>query len=101
MSPKKLVVPHPGVLLRSLIASLEISTYTAADQLAISRNTLSRVLNERAGISPQMALRLELWLGKRGGSADDWMTRQAAYDLAQAREQGIYGVAPEPFRATR
>ena len=53
------------------------------------RAALSRVLNGRAAISPEMALRLEGWLGvENGGRADLWIAQQAAYDLWQARKAG-------------
>jgi addiction module HigA family antidote len=54
--------------------------------LGVTRAAFSRVINARAAISPDMALRLEAWLGVgRGGSADVWLAEQAAYDLWQAR----------------
>ena len=54
----------------------------AAVVLGIARHTLSRVLNGHAGISPEMAIRLE----KAGWSnADHWLRLQSTYDLAQAR----------------
>jgi plasmid maintenance system antidote protein VapI len=47
------------------------------------------VLNARAAISPEMALRLEAWLGvENGGRADLWVAQQAAFDLWQARKAG-------------
>jgi len=50
--------------------------------LGVARHTLSRIINGQAGISPEMAIRLE----KAGwSSADHWLRLQAAYDLAQAR----------------
>ena len=58
---------------------------------------LSRVLNGRAAISPEMALRLESWLGvENGGRADTWIGQQAAYDLWKARKAGM----PKVKRAT-
>ena len=61
----------------------------AAEQLGVTRAALSRVLNGRAAISPEMALRLEGWLGvENGGRADLWISQQAAYDLWQARQAG-------------
>lgn len=61
----------------------------AAEQLGVTRAALSRVLNGRAAISPEMALRLELWLGiEHGGRADTWIAQQAAYDLWKARKAG-------------
>ncbi len=54
----------------------------AAGILGVARHTLSRVINGKAGISPEMAIRLE----KAGWSnADHWLRVQVAYDLAQAR----------------
>ena len=64
----------------------------------MTRAALSRVLNERAAISPAMALRLEGWLGvARGGRADLWVAQQGAFDLWQARKAG----APKVKRAPR
>jgi antitoxin HigA-1 len=49
---------------------------------------LSRVLNGHAGISPEMALRIEKWLGlKRGGEARLWLAEQSAYDVWQAQQR--------------
>ena len=56
----------------------------------MTRTALSRVLNGRAAISPEVALRLEQWLGiENGGRADLWIAQQAAYDLWQARQKGV------------
>jgi addiction module antidote protein, HigA family len=80
--------PHPGLLLRDdILPALGLTVTEAADQLGVTRPTLSRVLNGRASISPEMALRLEGWLGiENGGRADVWIAQQAAYDLWQARQ---------------
>ena len=80
--------PHPGETLREdVLPALGLSVTEAADQLGVSRVALSRVLNSRAAISPEMALRLENWLGvDHGGRADNWIAQQAAYDLWQARK---------------
>ena len=60
----------------------------AAEQLGVSRVALSRVLNGRAAISPEMALRIEAWLDvKRGGEARLWLAEQSAYDVWQAQER--------------
>ena len=63
--------PHPGLTLRDdVLPALGLSVTDAAVQLGVARVSLSRVLNGRAGISPDMALRIEAWLGKdRGGEA--------------------------------
>lgn len=78
--------PHPGPTLRDdVLPALGLTVTDAAEQLGVARPTLSRMLNGHAAISPEMALRLEKWLGKeRGGDARLWLGQQTAYDLWQA-----------------
>ena len=75
--------PHPGLSIRqNCLDPLGLSVTEGAAVLGVARHTLSRVLNGHAAISPEMAIRLE----KTGWStADFWLRRQTAYDLAQAR----------------
>lgn len=79
--------PHPGETLRDdVLPTLGVSVTDAATQLGVTRAALSRVLNARAGISPEMALRIERWLGvENGGRAGVWLGMQAAYDLWQTQ----------------
>ena len=90
--------PHPGETLKEdVLPALGLSVTEAAAQLGVTRAALSRVLNGRAAISPEMALRLESWLGvENGGRADTWIGQQAAYDLWKARKAGM----PKVKRAT-
>ena len=76
--------PHPGRSIRDAsLDALELNVTEAAKVLGVARHTLSRVINGQAGISPDMAIRLE----KAGWSnADHWLRLQVAYDLAQARK---------------
>lgn len=76
--------PHPGHSIKdACLDPLHLSVTDGARILGVARHTLSRVINGQAGISPEMAIRLE----KAGWSnADQWMRVQAAYDLAQARQ---------------
>src|SRR5215831_19331086 len=76
--------PHPGHSIKdACLDPLGLSVTDGARVLGIARHTLSRVLNGHAGISPEMAIRLE----KAGWSkADHWMRLQTTYDLAQARQ---------------
>ncbi|WP_428099730.1 HigA family addiction module antitoxin [Candidatus Rariloculus sp.] len=77
--------PHPGETVRfECLEAAALTVTEAARQLRCSRPTLSRVLNGRAAISPEMALAFE---GLGWSSADFWMRRQAAYNLAQARRR--------------
>ncbi|MDR6496300.1 addiction module HigA family antidote [Paraburkholderia terricola] len=89
--------PHPGETLREdVLPELGLTVTQAAAQLGVTRVALSRVLNGHAGISPEMALRIEGWLGvENGGRADLWLSQQTAYDLWQARSHG----APKVERA--
>ncbi len=82
--------PHPGETLREdVLPALGLTVTQAASQLNVTRAALSRVLNGRAAISPEMALRLEGWLGvENGGRAELWVSQQAAYDLWKARQVG-------------
>ena len=75
--------PHPGLSVRiDCLEPLGLTVTESARKLGVSRAALSRVVNEQAGISPEMAIRFE----KAGWStADTWLRMQAAYDLAQAR----------------
>ena len=79
--------PHPGLTLRNdVLPALGLTVTGAAAQLDVSRVALSRVLNGRAAISPEMALRIEAWLGvARGGEARLWLAEQSAYDVWQAK----------------
>ncbi len=87
--------PHPGRSVKeSCLDPLGLSVTDAAEVLRVARHTLSRVLNGRSAISPDMAIRLE----KAGwSSADFWINRQAAYDLAQARK-GEGRIRVEPYQ---
>ena len=75
--------PHPGRSVKeNCLKPLGLNVTEAATVLGVARHTLSRVLNGHAGISPAMAIRLE----KAGWStAEFWLRRQTAYDLAVAR----------------
>ena len=78
--------PHPGETLRDdVLPALGLTVTQAARELGINRVTLSRVLNGKAGISVDLALRLEAWLD--GPSAESWLKGQLAYDLWHAEQQ--------------
>lgn len=71
--------PHPGEVLRELcLEPLELSVTEAAEALGVSRKTLSAILNGRAGISPEMALRLSKAFGT---SPESWLNQQMHFDL--------------------
>ena len=75
--------PHPGgFVLRHCIEPLGLSITNAATALGVTRTTRSELVNEKRGISPEMAVRLSKVFG---GSAENWLIQQAQYDLAQVR----------------
>jgi addiction module HigA family antidote len=74
--------PHPGRIVREeILQPLGLSVTSGAKILGVSRQALNNLVNQRAGISPEMAVRL----GKAFGvSAQTWLRMQSNYDLAQA-----------------
>ncbi len=75
--------PHPGEIVREeCLAPLGLTVTDAARVLGVTRQTLNNLVNERSGISSEMAIRLEKAFGT---SADLWARLQTAYDLAMAR----------------
>ena len=74
---------HPGVIIRDEVLSpLELSVTAAAEVLGVARPTLSNLLNGRAALSPEMAIRVEKAFGPK---ADHLLRVQLAFDLAQVR----------------
>ena len=77
--------PHPGALIyRTYIEPFEaITANKIADRLGVARSTFNRLLNAKAGVSPEMAIRLSKVLG---GSAESWLQLQESFDLWKARQ---------------
>jgi len=89
---------HPGEILKEdVLPSLGLSVTEAATQLGVSRVTLSRLINGRAALSADMALRLAAWLPP---SAESWLRMQAAYDLWQASRKRRPRIKPAPRQST-
>ena len=79
--------PHPGlVVLQECIEPLGLTITEAAEALGVTRNTLSELVNEKRGISAEMAVRLSKVFG---GTEDGWLMQQARYELAQVRRDNI------------
>lgn len=77
--------PHPGkVVLDQCLKPLGLSITRAAQGLGVTRYTLSRLVNGKAAISPDMALRLSLAFGSK---PEMWLRLQSTYDLAQIEHQ--------------
>ncbi|MAZ65520.1 MAG: addiction module antidote protein, HigA family [Kangiellaceae bacterium] len=88
---------HPGEILKELVIEpMELTITDVAKHLDVSRETLSKILNGKGVITPEMALRLELAFGKP--SADHWLRLQNAYDLWRTRlAQNSLHVSPYNF----
>ncbi len=77
--------PHPGEIIKSLcLEPLGLSVTEAAKALGVSRKTLSAILNGRAGISSEMAVRLSIAFDT---SAESWLNQQTQYDLWHAEQR--------------
>ena len=77
--------PHPGEIIKELcLEPLGLTVTKTAEALGVSRKTLSAILNGRAGISPEMAIRLSIAFNT---SAESWLNQQVQYDLWLARQR--------------
>src|SRR6185436_16503412 len=77
--------PHPGEILKSLcLEPLGLTVTDAAEALGVSRKTLSAILNGRAGISPEMAVRLSIAFDT---TAESWLNQQTQFDLWRAERR--------------
>lgn len=89
---------HPGSIVKhDCIEALGLSVTKAASALGVSRPTLSKVINGRAAISPEMAIRLSKAFGSR---PEMWLRMQLAFDLAQAQRLAS-GINVKRYRQTR
>jgi len=76
--------PHPGLIIKELcIEPLNITITDTAKALGVSRKTLSSIINGKAGISPEMAVRLSIAFNT---SSESWINQQSQYDLWQAEQ---------------
>ena len=86
--------PHPGEVLKDgVFADGIVSVTDAAAALGVTRVSLSRVLNAKAGVSAEMAVRLGKWLGT---GPETWINMQAQYDLWKAEQSMKSKVAKIP-----
>src|SRR4051812_28373925 len=77
--------PHPGLSVRhDCLEPLGLTVTEGARSLGVTRQALNNLVNGKAGISPEMAMRLAKAFG---GSAEVWLRMQLAYDLAQVQRR--------------
>jgi antitoxin HigA-1 len=76
--------PHPGEILKGLwLAPMDVSITDAAKSIGVSRKTLSKIINKRGNITPEMAVRLSIALGS---SPESWLGHQMAHDLCKIEQ---------------
>lgn len=76
--------PHPGEILQDTVLNSGLTITEFANHLGVSRVALSRVVNARAAVSAELAIRLAALLG---GSAESWLRMQVSYDLWHAEKK--------------
>ena len=76
--------PHPGAVLRDALSELPMTIGEFAEYIGVARSTVTRILSRRAGISPDMSVRLSEAFGQK--QPDLWLRMQTAYDLWQASQ---------------
>jgi len=81
--------PHPGEFIRTVyLEPFNMSIRALAESLAVAPSTLNRIIAGKSGVSPEMALRLAMALGR---SPESWLAMQDHYDLWQARQRTDLG----------
>jgi addiction module HigA family antidote len=90
--------PHPGEFIREVyLVPHGLSVRALAENLGVSASTVTRIINGRSGISPEMALRLSKAIGR---SPESWLAMQHNHDLWQARQvTDLSQVTPIKFAA--
>ncbi len=90
--------PHPGEIIKGLwLDPMGVSITDAARAMAISRKTLSKIVNGRGRVTPEIAVRLSIALGS---SAESWLGHQAAYDLWELEQHPDHAHVVPLFAAT-
>jgi addiction module HigA family antidote len=84
--------PHPGRIVKEALEAIPMTVTAFAAHIGVSRVALSRVLNERAGITAQMSIKISEAFGQ--GSSDIWFKMQNTHDFWQASHAKRYAVRP-------
>lgn len=92
--------PHPGEVLQDTVLRADggLTVTALAERMGVSRVALSRVVNGRAGVSAELAIRLAAALG---GSAESWLAMQATHDLWHAQKRRRPKIRRLPATASR
>ena len=88
--------PHPGAVLKDILENVPMTVGEFAAHIGVSRNTLSRILNEHAAITPEMSIRLSQAFNQP--TANLWFKMQNKYDFWQAKHAKRPKVRPIKFK---
>lgn len=91
--------PHPGAVLKDALENMPITVGEFAAHIGVSRNTLSRILNERAAVTPEMSIRLSQAFGQP--TLNIWFKMQNAYDFWHAKQAKRKKVKPLKFASQK
>ena len=91
--------PHPGRILKDALSNIPMSVTDFADHIGVSRVTLSRVINCRASITPEMSIKLSQAFGQP--TSDIWFRIQGDYDFWQASRAKRKKVRPIRMKAAK
>jgi antitoxin HigA-1 len=78
--------PHPGEIVADSLAELGVTVKDAADAIGVTRQQLHKIISGRSGVTPEMAVRLEMAIGS---TADTWLRMQMEYDLAHVSRPAL------------
>jgi addiction module HigA family antidote len=84
--------PHPGAVIKDILENVPMTVGDFATHIGVSRNTLSRILNERAAVTPEMSIRIAEALGQQ--QTDIWFKMQNKYDFWHAKQTKRQKIRP-------
>jgi addiction module HigA family antidote len=92
--------PHPGRIVKEALAAIPMTVTEFADHIGVSRVALSRVINERAGITPEMSIKLSQAF-RQGEPGDVWFKMQMTHDFWQASRAKRKKIRPIRINAAK
>ena len=89
--------PHPGAVIKDILENVPMTVGEFATHIGISRNTLSRILNERGAVTPDVSIRIAEAFGQ--AQTDIWLRIQTKYDYWHAKQAKRTRVRPIQSKA--
>lgn len=85
--PRKVAPDHPGIAIGHILDDVGLSIREAATMMGVSHNALANLVKGQSAISPEMAVRLQAFMGNGDDGAEFWLRLQAEYDVWHARQK--------------